>query len=81
MAILKDLIVSGSSRLLGKLYTNDIEIGNDLTVTGATTTTKLIVNTTVNSNKNSAVNSSTGNLAVIIGTPTGKHLIWDRSMP
>ena len=77
MAILKDLIVSGSSRLLGKLYTNDIEIGNDLTVTGATTTTKLIVNTTVNSNKNSAVNSSTGNLAVIIGTPTGKHIAMD----
>lgn len=77
MAILKDLIVSGSSRLLGKLYTNDIEIGNDLTVTGATTTTKLIVNTTVNPTKNSAVNSSTGNLAVIIGTPTGKHIAMD----
>ena len=34
MAILKDLIVSGSSRLLGKLYTNDIEIGGEINAEG-----------------------------------------------
>ena len=36
MAILNNLIVYGESRLLGKLYCNDINIGNDLTVAGTT---------------------------------------------
>ena len=77
MAILSNLLVNGESRLLGKLYTNDISIGNDLTVSGKTTTTQLVVSSTVNQNKNSSVNSSTGNLAVIIGSPTGKHIAMD----
>ena len=38
MAILKDLIVSGSSRLLGKLYTNDIEISGTAVFASLSTT-------------------------------------------
>lgn len=34
MAILNSLINTGVSRLLGKVYMNDLDIGNDLIVQG-----------------------------------------------
>ena len=74
MAILKDLIVSGSSRLLGKLYANDIEIGNDIDVAGKTTTKQIHI-TSVSDIEGSG--NTTGQAPLLIGNPTGGHLEFD----
>lgn len=75
MAILSNLLVNGESRLLGKLYTNDIEIGNDLTVVNQVTAKRLYIDTDYNPSNLTTSNSDSAPFAV--GKKTGKHIAID----
>ena len=70
----KDLIVLGSSRLLGKLYCSDIDIEN-----GSITAEKILVNIDASPNPGNLCshNSSTGTGIVVVGNPNGRHIAID----
>ena len=70
----KDLIVLGSSRLLGKLYCSDIDIAD-----GTITAEKILVNIDANPNPSNLCshNSSTGTGIVVVGNPNGRHIAID----
>lgn len=69
MAILSNLLVNGESRLLGKLYANDVGIG------GKITATQIHIDTTKNAGNVTSDNSSLAPL--VIGQITGKHIAID----
>ena len=59
------------------MYANDVDIGSDVTISGKTTTGQLVINGGTNVGTLSTTNSSTGNIPVIIGSPTGRHIAID----
>ena len=75
----KDLIVLGSSRLLGKLYCNDIDIGTSLTTSGSITAEKISINIDANPNSGNlgSADSTTNNVSMVIGNPNGRHIAFD----
>lgn len=77
MAYLGNTLINGSLRCLNKAYFNDLSIGSDVEIAGKTTTNQLWVNSTSNFDSLVSTNSSTGNIPLIIGTPTGRHIAMD----
>ena len=77
MAYLGNTLINGSLRCLNKAYFNDLSIGNDVEIAGKTTTNQLVVNSGVNPSNLATTNSSTGNIPLIIGNPTGRHIAID----
>ena len=77
MAYLGNTLINGSLRCLNKAYFNDLSIGSDVEIAGKTTTNQLLVNSSNNPSSLSSTNSSTGNIPVIIGNPTGRHIAID----
>ena len=75
MAILSNLLVNGESRLLGKLYTNDVDIGNDLTVVNQVTANRLHIETDYNPSNLTTSNSDSAPFTV--GKKTGRHIAID----
>jgi len=75
----KDLIVLGSSRLLGKLYCGDIDISGtasftgNLSVSGKTTTNQLVITSTTDISGT----STPSNAPLAVGSLTGLHIEFD----
>lgn len=75
IAVLNNLIVNGSARFLNKLYANDIDIGNDVEISGKTTTGQLVINGGTNFNNLSSGDSNGAPL--VIGNPASRHIAID----
>ena len=69
----KDLIVLGSSRLLGKIYCGDIDISGTASFSGKITTNQLVVSSTTDISGT----STPGTAPFVVGNISGTHIEID----
>ena len=70
----KDLIVLGSSRLLGKLYCGDLSVGGSADFNGKITIPQIAI---TSASDIAGISNTTGTAPLLIGTAAGNHLEID----